>query len=244
MECFFPSALISSIALCRMVRTATLCSSDFFLTSLTRSLRRSSVSGGIERRIVAPSTSGFKPRSLVSIALRIAPTTLLSNAVTSSERPSGAFTLATAFSGRVEPQASTQPPKGGASVSAPDGRSLLVTAFDKSVVGAIRKAIETSDLGLNPNVDGATIRLSIPPLTEERRKDLVKLVKKKSEEHKVAVRTIRHKAIDEIKALGKKHSITDDEIKRGSDQVQKLTDKYIKQIDVLVHGKEKEIMEV
>ena len=119
-----------------------------------------------------------------------------------------------------------------------------MTAFDKSLVGAIRKAIETSDLGLNPNVDGATIRLSIPQLNEERRKDLVKLVKKKSEEHKVAVRTIRHKAIDEVKALGKKHTITDDEIKRGTDQIQKFTDKYVKQIDDLVHNKEKEIMEV
>ncbi len=144
----------------------------------------------------------------------------------------------------VEAYGQSVPLKQVASVNSPDGRSLLVTAFDKSVVGAIRKAIETSDLGLNPNVDGSTIRLSIPPLTEERRKDLVKLVKKKSEEHKVAIRNLRHKAIDEVKDLGKKHTITDDQIKRGSDQVQKLTDKYIKQIDELVGGKEKEIMEV
>ena len=144
----------------------------------------------------------------------------------------------------VEAYGSSVPLKNVASVNSPDGRSLLVTAFDKSLVGAIRKAIETSDLGLNPNVDGATIRLSIPQLNEERRKDLVKLVKKKSEEHKVAVRTIRHKAIDEVKALGKKHTITDDDIKRGSDQIQKFTDKYIKQIDDLVQNKEKEIMEV
>jgi ribosome recycling factor len=145
---------------------------------------------------------------------------------------------------QVEVYGSHVPLKSVASVNSPDGRSLAVTAFDKSTVGAIRKAIETSDLGLNPNVDGATIRLSIPPLTEERRKDLVKLVKKKSEEHKVAIRTIRHKAIDEIKALGKKHTITDDMIKRGTDQVQKSTDKYVKQVDELVSGKEKEIMEV
>jgi ribosome recycling factor len=144
----------------------------------------------------------------------------------------------------VEAYGSSVPLKQVASVNSPDGRSLLVTAFDKSVVGAIRKAIETSDLGLNPNVDGALIRLTIPPLSEERRKDLVKLVKKKSEEHKVAVRNIRHHANDEVKALAKKGTITDDQIKRGTDQVQKLTDKYVKQIDDLVHGKEKEIMEV
>jgi len=144
----------------------------------------------------------------------------------------------------VEAYGSSVPLKQVASVNSPDGRSLLVTAFDKSTVGAIRKAIETSDLGLNPNVDGSTIRLSIPPLTEERRKELVKLVKKKSEEHKVAVRNIRHHANDEVKALAKKGTITDDQIKRGQDQVQKLTDKYVKQIDDLVHGKEKEIMEV
>jgi len=144
----------------------------------------------------------------------------------------------------VEAYGSSVPLKQVASVNSPDGRSLLVTAFDKSVVGAIRKAIETSDLGLNPNIDGATIRLSIPPLSEERRKDLVKLVKKKSEEHKVALRNIRHKANDDVKALAKDGTITDDQIKRGTDQVQKLTDKYVKQVDDLVVGKEKEIMEV
>ena len=144
----------------------------------------------------------------------------------------------------VEAYGSTVPLKQVASVNSPDGRSLLVTAFDKSVVPAIRKAIETSDLGLNPNVDGAVIRLSIPPLTEERRKELVKLVKKKSEEHKVAVRNVRHHANDQVKALAKNGTITDDQIKRGTEQVQKLTDKYVKQIDDLVHGKEQEIMEV
>lgn len=145
---------------------------------------------------------------------------------------------------QVDAYGSSVPIKNVASVNSPDGRSLLVTAFDKSLVGAIRKSIETSDLGLNPNVDGATIRLSIPPLTEERRKDLVKLIKKKSEEHKVAVRNIRHKANDDVKALAKGGTITDDQIKRGTDGVQKLTDKYTKQIDDLVHNKEKEIMEV
>ena len=144
----------------------------------------------------------------------------------------------------VESYGTSVPLKSVATVTSPDGRSLAVTAFDKSTVPAIRKAIETSDLGLNPNVDGATIRLAIPQLNEERRKDLVKLIKKKSEEHKVAIRTIRHKQIDEIKALAKKGTITDDMIKRGQDGVQKITDKYIKNVDELVGSKEKEIMEV
>jgi ribosome recycling factor len=144
----------------------------------------------------------------------------------------------------VEAYGSQVPLKQVASVSSPDGRSLLISAFDKNSVGAIRKAIETSDLGLNPNVDGTHVRLSIPPLTEDRRKDLVKVIKKKSEEHKVAVRNIRHKAVDEIKGLQKSGEITEDGVKRGGDHVQKLTDKFVKQIDELVAGKEKEIMEV
>ncbi len=144
----------------------------------------------------------------------------------------------------VEAYGTSTPIKQVASVNSPDGRSLIVTAFDKNLVGAIRKAIETSDLGLNPNVDGGSIRLSIPPLTEERRKDLVKLIKKKAEDGKVAIRNIRHKANDEVKHLAKNGTITDDQIKKGQDQVQKLTDKFIKQVDDLFSGKEKEIMEV
>ena len=145
---------------------------------------------------------------------------------------------------QVDSYGATVPLKSVATVNSPDGRSLLIAAFDKNQVGAIRKAIETSDLGLNPNIDGSQIRLSIPPLTEERRKDLVKVIKKKSEEHKVAVRTIRHKAVDEIKGLQKSGDITEDAVKRASDQVQKLTDRFVKVIDELVGGKEKEIMEV
>lgn len=145
---------------------------------------------------------------------------------------------------QVEAYGSAVPLKQVASVNTPDARSLAVTAFDKSTVGAIRKAIETSDLGLNPNVDGNTIRLSIPPLNEERRKDLVKVVRKKAEEHKVAIRNLRHKAIDDIKSLAKNGTITDDMIKRGQDSVQKITDKFTKQVDDLVAGKEKEILEV
>ena len=145
---------------------------------------------------------------------------------------------------QVEAYGSMVPLKQVASVSSPDGRSLQVAAFDKSTVGAIRKAIETSDLGLNPNVDGQNIRLSIPPLTEDRRKDLVKIVKKKGEDGKVAIRNIRHKATDEVKGLKTAGTITEDDIKRAGDHVQKLTDKFIKAIEELVGHKEKEIMEV
>ena len=144
----------------------------------------------------------------------------------------------------VEAYGSLVPIKQVASISAPDARSLQISAFDKSQVGAIRKAIETSDLGLNPNVDGGNVRLTIPQLNEERRKDLTKVIRKKSEEHKVAIRNIRHHGVDAIKALQKKGDIAEDGVKRGGDQIQKLTDKFIKQIDELVVAKEKELMEV
>ncbi len=144
----------------------------------------------------------------------------------------------------VEAYGSSVPLKQVASVSAPDARSLQIQVFDRNTVGAVRKAIETSDLGLSPNIDGSNIRLSIPPLTEDRRKDLVKIIRKKAEDGKVAVRTIRHKSVDEVKALLKDGSITEDENKRAGERVQKLTDKYIKDVDGLVAAKEKEIMEV
>ena len=106
---------------------------------------------------------------------------------------------------QVEAYGSLVPIKQVATVNAPDARSLLVTAYDRNMVGAIRKAIETSDLGLTPQVDGSAIRLGIPPLNEERRKDLTKIVDKKAEDGKVAIRNIRHKSIDEVKALLKTH---------------------------------------
>lgn len=145
---------------------------------------------------------------------------------------------------QVEAYGSPVPLKQVAGVSTPDSRSLLIAAWDKGVVAAIRKAIETSDLGLTPNVDGQQIRLTIPPLNEERRKDLVKLVHKKAEDGKVAIRNIRHKTIDEVKALLKDHKITEDENKRAAEHVQKITDRYIKDVDGLVSHKEKEILEV
>ena len=144
----------------------------------------------------------------------------------------------------VEAYGASVPLKQVASISSPDARSLQITAFDRSTVGDIRKAIEKSDLGLTPNIDGSTIRLSIPPLTEDRRKELVKVIKKKAEDGRVAVRNVRHKIHDDLKAQLKDHKITEDESKRYQDQLQKTTDKYVKEIDTLVGAKEKEIMEV
>lgn len=144
----------------------------------------------------------------------------------------------------VEAYGQSVPLKQVAGVSTPDSRTLLITAWDKSVVPSIRKAVEKSDLGLTPNVDGSAVRLSIPPLNEERRKDLAKLIKKKAEDGRVAVRNVRHKAHDELKAQLKSHDITEDDNKRMEESLQRLTDKYVREIDSLVTAKEKEIMEV
>jgi ribosome recycling factor len=144
----------------------------------------------------------------------------------------------------VEAYGQSVPLKQVAGVSTPDSRTLLISAWDKGLVPAIRKAVEKSDLGLTPNVDGTAIRLSIPPLNEERRKDLAKLVKKKAEDGRVAVRNVRHRAHDELKGQLKSHEITEDDNKRMQETLQRLTDRYITEIDGLVAAKEKEIMEV
>ncbi len=144
----------------------------------------------------------------------------------------------------VEAYGTSVPLKQVATISAPDPRSLMIAAFDRNTVGDIRKAIEKSDLGLTPNVDGNSIRLSIPSLNEERRRDLVKIVKKKGEDGKIAVRNVRHKVHDDLRTQLKDHSITEDDNKRMQDQLQKLTDRFIKEIDQLIAAKEKEIMEV
>jgi len=144
----------------------------------------------------------------------------------------------------VEAYGQAVPLKQVASVSTPDARTLVISAYDKGVVGDIRKAIEKSDLGLTPNVDGTTIRLSVPSLNEERRKDLVKVIKKKAEDGRVAVRNVRHKAHDDLKNQLKSHEITEDDNKRKQEALQKMTDKFIKEIDTLVVSKEKDVMEV
>ena len=118
-----------------------------------------------------------------------------------------------------------------ANISVPEPRMILVAPWDKSMIGAIEKAILQSDLGLNPGNDGTAIRLTIPQLTEERRKEIVKIVHKKAEDAKVAVRNIRRDANDVLKKEEKAKTITEDDVKDGLDQIQKLTDKKIKQID-------------
>ncbi len=144
----------------------------------------------------------------------------------------------------VDAYGQSVPLKQVAGIATPDARTLVITAYDKGVVGEIRKAIEKSDLGMSPNVDGTTIRLSVPPLNEERRRELVKVIKKKSEDGKIALRNVRHKAHDDIKGQLKSSTITEDESKRMQEQLQKLTDRYSKDIDALVVTKEKEVMEV
>lgn len=144
----------------------------------------------------------------------------------------------------VEYYGTEVPLKQIASISTPDARMLLIQPFDKSAIGGIEKAIQKSDLGLNPAVDGAIIRLSIPPLTEERRKELVKVVKKKVEDGKVALRNIRRECNDELKAKEKSEKLPEDEVKRAQDSIQKITDRYIHELDEALAAKEKEILEV
>lgn len=131
-----------------------------------------------------------------------------------------------------------------ASVAVPDSRSLTIQPWDKGGMAAIEKAILKSDLGLTPINDGKIIRISIPPLTEERRKDLVKISKKYGEEAKVAVRAARRDANDSLKKAEKDKEITEDELKRRSDEVQKLTDRFVAEVDNRCQNKEKEIMDI
>lgn len=131
-----------------------------------------------------------------------------------------------------------------AGISTPEARLLVIQPYDKTILGDIEKAILKSDLGLNPSNDGSIIRISIPQLTEERRKELVKVIKKESEEAKVAIRNVRREANDDFKKLEKNGEITEDEHHGYSDQIQKLTDEHINKIDQITKDKEKEIMEV
>jgi ribosome recycling factor len=145
---------------------------------------------------------------------------------------------------RVEYYGSPVPVNQVASVSVPEPRLIVVTPWEKNMLQAIAKAIQASELGLNPQDDGATLKIPIPTLNEERRKDLVKMVKKMAEEGRVAVRNVRHHANDELKKALKDKTVSEDDEKRGIADIQKLTDKYIAQIDEMVHKKEAEVMEV
>lgn len=129
-------------------------------------------------------------------------------------------------------------------ISSPEPRLLVITPYDPSVLNPLEKAIQKSDLGINPSNDGKCIRLVFPELTEERRKELVKAVRKKGEDSKVAIRSIRRDAIEQIKKQKKDGEVTEDDQKKLEEQAQKLTDSTIKDIDKIIVDKEKEIMEV
>lgn len=131
-----------------------------------------------------------------------------------------------------------------ANITVPEPRLLVIQPWDKSSIPDIEKAVMKSDLGINPSNDGNVIRLAVPQLTEERRKEIVKIVKKRGEEAKVAVRNIRREQNDFIKAAEKDKVVSEDESKKGMEEVQKITDKYIKDIDSIMAAKEKDIMEV
>jgi ribosome recycling factor len=129
-------------------------------------------------------------------------------------------------------------------ISTPDSHTITIQPWDKTVIQAIEKAVLNSNLGLNPINDGNVLRVPIPPLTEERRKELVKVIKHKAEEGKVAIRNIRRDQIEHLRKTEKEEHISEDERKHGETEIQKLTDKHIKEVDELLVKKEKEIMEV
>lgn len=129
-------------------------------------------------------------------------------------------------------------------ISVPEARTMIVQPWDISVLKEIEKAILASDIGINPNNDGKVIRLNFPPLTEERRRELSKGISKRGEEAKVAIRNIRRDSLEQFKKQKKANEITEDDLKDLEDQIQKLTDRFVKNIDTIVTAKEKEIMEV
>ncbi|CAI0694563.1 MULTISPECIES: ribosome recycling factor [Serratia] len=143
----------------------------------------------------------------------------------------------------VEYYGSATPLRQLANVTVEDSRTLAINLFDRSLGSAVEKAIMSSDLGLNPSSAGSVIRVPLPPLTEERRKDLIKVVRNEAEQGRVAVRNVRRDANDKVKALLKDKEISEDEDRRSQDDVQKLTDAYIKLLDAALADKEKELME-
>jgi ribosome recycling factor len=129
-------------------------------------------------------------------------------------------------------------------LSVPESRLITVTPWDTKMIGPIEKAIQGSGLGLNPSSDGKTVRIPIPPLTEERRRELAKVVRKMAEDARVAVRNVRREAIEKLKDREKKKEISEDVVKRGHERVQKETDAHVKKIDEILKSKEQEILEV
>lgn len=159
-----------------------------------------------------------------------------------SQLRTGRATPALLDSVMVEAYGTKTPLKQLANISVPEARLIVVQPWDKSVLADIERAIQKSDLGINPNSDGKLIRLSIPPLTEERRRELVKLSKKLGEEGKVSIRQRRRESIESLKKAEKEGTIPEDDSKTMQDDIQKLTDKYTKMIDDILEEKENEIM--
>ncbi|MDR0320238.1 MAG: ribosome recycling factor [Treponema sp.] len=145
---------------------------------------------------------------------------------------------------RVDAYGEKSPLNQVANIAVPEARLIVIQPWDKSLITEIEKAIRSSELSLNPSNDGKVIRISIPPLTEERRKELVKLAKNQAEQSRVSVRNIRRDGNEELKKLLKDTKITEDDETKGADDLQKLTDNYINQINKVLEEKEKEIMEV
>lgn len=145
---------------------------------------------------------------------------------------------------RVDYYGSEMPISQVANVSVGDARTLIVTPWEKNMVQVVEKAILTSDLGLNPATAGTTIRIPLPPLTEERRRDLIKVVRHEGENTKVAIRNIRRDANQHFKELVKEKEISEDQERQAQEQVQKLTDKYTTEVDVVLAEKEKDLMEM
>lgn len=156
----------------------------------------------------------------------------------------GRASLALVDGVQVDAYGTKMPLKQVATLSTPDAKTILIQPFDKGQMQAIEKAIQAANLGLTPNNDGKVIRLGIPPLTEERRKDLTKVSKKMAEDGRIAVRNIRRHANDEIKKIQKEHEIGEDDEKRAHAKLQEVTDKNIGEIDQLLERKNQEIMEV
>jgi ribosome recycling factor len=145
---------------------------------------------------------------------------------------------------RVEYYGNPTPLNQVATISVPEARLVVIQPWDPSVLGEIEKAIQKSELSLNPNNDGKVVRINIPPLTEERRKEYVKMAKNMAEQARVAVRNIRRDANDGLKKLQKDSTITEDDEKKGMDEIQQMTDESVEKIDKILEEKEKEIMEI
>ncbi len=145
---------------------------------------------------------------------------------------------------RVEYYGNPTPLNQVATISVPEARLVVIQPWDKSVIGDIEKAIQKSELSVNPSNDGKVIRISIPPLTEERRKEYVKLAKNMAEQSRVSIRNVRRDANDELKQAEKDGELSEDELKRAEDEVQKLTDRYVEDVNTMLEAKEKEILEI